>query len=252
MEDGFHSYCDKVCSLIRRSSAQEAARRELLAHLEDHAAALEEHGVPADEAAARAVVAMGDPYELGHQLNRCHSPLVPRLSGFLALCACTLFIVGFCTGVISRTGLFRSDTAFLPAPALPAWDSDTLLSGGGVNGVGKVGGYTIRSHEAALVQTAATPSTPAHPEVQVSVTVSHWQPWLDNLYHAYVPAVWHDLTGGSGTVDIYQTSSTLLASRWCLCLEGATPGSRRFSITLGKPGDQCILNVFLDEEVPPS
>ena len=34
MEDGFHSYCDKVCSLIRRPSAREAARKELLAHLE--------------------------------------------------------------------------------------------------------------------------------------------------------------------------------------------------------------------------
>ena len=54
------------------------------------------------------------------------------------------------------------------------------------------------------------------------------------------------------TVEIDETSSTLLASRWCLHLEDATPGSRRFSITLGRPGDQCILNVFLDEEVPSS
>ena len=248
----FNIFCDQVCSVIRWEPAREAAQRELLAHLEDHAAALEERGVPADEAAARAVAAMGDPYAIGHQLDRCHSPLVPRLSGFLALCACALFIVGFCAGAINQAGLLRSDTVFLPAPTLPGWDSDTLLSGGSVKGEGKLGGYTIRAHEAALVQTSGTPSTPAHPEVQVSVTVSHWQPWLDNLSTANIPAVWSDLAGGSGMVDIYQTSSTSLAARWCLRLEDATPGSRWFSVTLGKPGDQCILNVFLDEEVPSS
>lgn len=64
MEDGFHSYCDKVCSLIRRPSVQETARKELLAHLEDHAAVLEERGIPADLAARQAVESMGDPYEL--------------------------------------------------------------------------------------------------------------------------------------------------------------------------------------------
>lgn len=252
MEDGFHSYCDKVCSLIRRPSAREAARKELLAHLEDHAAVLEERGIPADLAARQAVESMGDPYELGRQLDRCHDPLLPWLSRLLAISACVLFFFGFMIGLIHTTGCFRHENFLLPASSLPCWPMETVLAGGSVNGAGKVGGYTIRAHEAALVQTDDTPSTPAHPEVQVSVTISHWQPWLDNLYHAYVPAVWHDLTGGSGTVEIDETSSTLLASRWCLHLEDATPGSRRFSITLGRPGDQCILNVFLDEEVPSS
>ena len=252
MEDGFHSYCDKVCSLIRRPSAREAARKELLAHLEDHAAVLEERGIPADLAARQAVEAMGDPYALGRQLDRCHDSLLPWLSRLLAISACVFFLFGFCIGVTRMTGFFRSENAFLPGSSLPCWPMETVLAGGSVNGAGKVGGYTIRAHEAALVQTSDTPSTPAHPEVQVSVTISHWQPWLDNLHYANVPAVWHDLTGGSGTVEIDETSSTLLASRWCLHLEDATPGNRRFSITLGRPGDQCILNVFLDEEVPSS
>lgn len=252
MEDGFHSYCDKVCSLIRRPSAREAARKELLAHLEDHAAVLEERGIPADLAARQAVESMGDPYALGRQLDRCHDSLLPRLSRLQAISACVLFLFGFCIGVARMTGFFRSENVSLPGSSLPCWPMETVLAGGSVNGAGKVGGYTIRAHEAALVQTDDTPSAPAHPEVQVSVTVSHWQPWLDNLHYANVPAVWHDLAGGSGTVEIDGTSSTLLASRWCLHLEDATPGSRRFSITLGRPGDQCILNVFLDEEVPSS
>lgn len=252
MEDGFHSYCDKVCSLIRRPSAREAARKELLAHLEDHAAVLEERGIPADLAARQAVESMGDPYALGRQLDRCHDSLLPRLSRLQAIAACVLFFFGFMIGLIQTTGCFRHENFLLPASSLPCWPMETVLAGGSVNGAGKVGGYTIRTHEAALVQTDDTPSAPAHPEVQVSVTVSHWQPWLDNLHYANVPAVWHDLAGGSGTVEIDGTSSTLLASRWCLHLEDATPGSRRFSITLGRPGDQCILNVFLDEEVPSS
>ena len=250
--NSFDDFCGQVCSVIRWEPARQAARRELLAHLEDHAAALEAKGVPPEEAAERAVEAMGDPYELGHQLDRCHSPLVPRLSRILAVFACVFFLFGFCIGVTRMTGLFRYEDFVLPAASLPLWPQETLLAGGSAQGQGKVGGYTIRANQAALIRTSGTASIPAHPEVQVSVTVSHWQPWLDNLYPYYIPAVWHDLTGGSGAVEIVTTSSTLLSSRWCLYLEEATPGRRRFSITLGKPGDQCILNVFLEEEVPSS
>ena len=119
MEDGFHSYCDKVCSLIRRSSAREAARKELLAHLEDHAAVLEARGIPADLAARQAVESMGDPYELGRQLDRCHDSLLPWLSRLLAISACVLFFFGFMIGLIQTTGCFRHESFLLPASSLP-------------------------------------------------------------------------------------------------------------------------------------
>ena len=119
MEDGFHSYCDKVCSLIRRPSAREAARKELLAHLEDHAAVLEERGIPADLAARQAVESMGDPYALG----RCHDSLLPRLSRLQAIAACVLFFFGFMIGLIQTTGYFRHENFLLPASSLPCWPS---------------------------------------------------------------------------------------------------------------------------------
>ena len=39
----FDSFCDQVCASIRWPPAQRLAREELTAHLEDHAAALEEN-----------------------------------------------------------------------------------------------------------------------------------------------------------------------------------------------------------------
>ena len=81
----FEQFCNQVCSVIRQPLAKRLAREELTAHLEDHAAALEEQGIPPEEAAIRAVEAMGDPYQIGHQLDRCHSSLFPGLTTFLAL-----------------------------------------------------------------------------------------------------------------------------------------------------------------------
>ncbi len=52
---------------------------ELTAHLEDHAAALEARGLSPEEAAAQAVTAMGEPEELGRQLDRAHPPLLCSL-----------------------------------------------------------------------------------------------------------------------------------------------------------------------------
>lgn len=69
-------FCGKVCAYVRFRPDHAAITAELTAHLEDHASALEEHGVPADEAAAWAVAAMGDPEEVGRALNKSHSPLL--------------------------------------------------------------------------------------------------------------------------------------------------------------------------------
>ena len=89
----FNEFCRRVCSVIRWKPAREAAWRELAAHLEDHAAALEAWGIPPEEAAAQAVEAMGDPYEIGHQLDRCYSPLVPRLSRVFFLLALAIVLL---------------------------------------------------------------------------------------------------------------------------------------------------------------
>ena len=72
----FAQFCEQVCLLIRWKAARGPVADELTAHLEDHAAALEARGLDPETAARRAVEAMGDPEELGRQLNRAHPPLL--------------------------------------------------------------------------------------------------------------------------------------------------------------------------------
>ena len=76
MSTPFSRFCDQVVRLVRWFPARGAIAAELAAHLEDHAAALMERGVPEEEAAQQAVAAMGDPEALGRQLNRAHPPLL--------------------------------------------------------------------------------------------------------------------------------------------------------------------------------
>ena len=66
----FDTFCAQVCSAIRWKPARKLAQAELTAHLEDHAQALAAKGLAPDLAAERAVAAMGDPYELGHALDK--------------------------------------------------------------------------------------------------------------------------------------------------------------------------------------
>ena len=247
----FDSFCGKVCSVIRWKPVHGPTVAELRAHLEDHAAALEAQGIPPEEAALQAVAAMGDPYELGRQLDKCHSPLIPRLSRIVALCACVFFLFGFCIGVLYRTGPFRNDHLLLPAPTFPDWGG-TQLCQGDTRGGGQVGGYAVAAHDAALIRLPATKYSPSELEVQATVTVSHWQLWRDHLKFSSVPCTWTDAAGGAGTVSIYPSTSTPLSENWLLRLKAPTPGCRWFSVTLGTPGDQCILEITLEEEVPPT
>ena len=76
MSTPFSQFCDQVVRRVRWFPARGAIAAELRAHLEDHAAALMERGIPEEEAAEQAVAAMGDPEELGRQLNRAHPPLL--------------------------------------------------------------------------------------------------------------------------------------------------------------------------------
>ena len=69
-------FCTQVCRCVRFWPDHKAITAELTAHLEDHAAALEARGLSPEEAAAQAVTAMGEPEELGRQLDRAHPPLL--------------------------------------------------------------------------------------------------------------------------------------------------------------------------------
>ena len=66
-----NEYCDRVLAQVGRLTTDEAndLRNELAGHIEDHAEALVGHGYTEEDAAARAVMLMGDPEETGRALR---------------------------------------------------------------------------------------------------------------------------------------------------------------------------------------
>ncbi len=74
--DHVDRFCSRVCAHVRFSPDHAAITAELTAHLEDHAAALEARGFPSDVAVQQAVDAMGDPKEIGKELDKSHSPFL--------------------------------------------------------------------------------------------------------------------------------------------------------------------------------
>ena len=65
-------YTDRVLSSLRRvtEKEREAIRSELDGHIEDHMEALRELGYDEELAEERAIAAMGEPDEVGRELNR--------------------------------------------------------------------------------------------------------------------------------------------------------------------------------------
>ncbi len=77
----FDVFCRAVIQQVNGATKWEKAAicRELREHLEDHAAALTEDGLSAEEAARAAVDAMGDPKEIGEAMNQAYPHLWRRI-----------------------------------------------------------------------------------------------------------------------------------------------------------------------------
>lgn len=90
-------FCDRVLAKVRHATPEEKAaiRAELDAHMEDHAAALLEAGYEEAEATERAMAAMGDPEEIGVELNKDY-PLgwlvLSRVSLIMTVLVCATFL----------------------------------------------------------------------------------------------------------------------------------------------------------------
>lgn len=100
----FTDFCNAVCAQVRFRPDRAAIQAELLDHLQDHADALKERGVPILDAREEAVAAMGDPVELGKALDRLHGPLAGWLLrvlkwasnlGVAAVCLMIYFVLMF-------------------------------------------------------------------------------------------------------------------------------------------------------------
>ena len=72
MKDNYNYFCDRVCSYIDYATGRELeqVRKELRDHLEDHARALVDIGRSPEEAEVSAILAMGDPEDIGREMNK--------------------------------------------------------------------------------------------------------------------------------------------------------------------------------------
>lgn len=71
---GKEEYLNTVTGQMRCVKAREAVEEELCSHIEEAARTYEEFGLSREEACRRAVEQMGDPVEIGVELDRIHRP----------------------------------------------------------------------------------------------------------------------------------------------------------------------------------
>lgn len=74
MEQPKFKWCRETIAQVRFKPDRDKIWDELIAHIEDRCEELKESGVTEEEAQAKAVAAMGDPVEVGKQLDAVHKP----------------------------------------------------------------------------------------------------------------------------------------------------------------------------------
>ena len=117
--DHVDRFCSRVCAHVSFSPDHAAITAELTAHLEDHAAALEARGFPSDVAVQQAVDAMGDPKEIGKELDKSHSPFLGWFQIWFRAAVWTLLLLSILTAAYSL--LHSTSSLRLPSQAEAEW-----------------------------------------------------------------------------------------------------------------------------------
>ncbi len=104
--EALRHYLDQVGAQIRWRRARKPLLEELSDHIGDQARAYEAEGVPGPEALDRAVAGMGDPVEVGRELDRLHRP---RTHWELVIVVAALV----CAGGVVQTLAWPGDAAYL-------------------------------------------------------------------------------------------------------------------------------------------
>lgn len=68
------NYLDKVCSRVKFARAHKGLKKELRNHIDDQINDYIKKGLDKDEATIKAIEQMGDPLEVGEDLNEIHKP----------------------------------------------------------------------------------------------------------------------------------------------------------------------------------
>ncbi|WP_055069896.1 permease prefix domain 1-containing protein [Clostridium massiliamazoniense] len=91
-EDKVNGYLDNICSLIKNKRVHEEVKSEIKAHLEELERGYERDGKREEEATDLALKSLGNPKEIGKNLNKIHSA---KIDFKLIITACFLVIFGF-------------------------------------------------------------------------------------------------------------------------------------------------------------
>ena len=155
----FARFCNAVCEKIRFRPDRPGVYEELLAHLQDSAALLEEEeGMEGAQAAEEAVKRMGDAEEIGILLDKAHSPLLGWLwilsKWFLSI---SLVLAFFALWPIDEL----RDQFYRPWPEeMFHADRQEILKQGGPSEKARLGAYTFQIEEATRMP--GTPVTPTY------------------------------------------------------------------------------------------
>ncbi|MFR5266602.1 permease prefix domain 1-containing protein [Clostridium sp.] len=91
-EEKVNRYLNNICSLIKNKRVHEEIKSEIRAHLEELEKGYEREGKRKDEAADLAIKSLGNPKDIGKNLNKIHRA---KVDFKLIITACFIIIFGF-------------------------------------------------------------------------------------------------------------------------------------------------------------
>lgn len=152
MEQPKFKWCRETIEQVRFKPDRDKIWDELMAHIEDQVEDMKTQGYIEEEAEARAVTAMGNPEEIGKQLNAVHKPWLGwlwRISRWLlwvSLFGMLIFTI-LCWGTVAeffdgRFHWMKHETEF--EERLTEMGTDRIAD---VDAVGELEKYTIRVEE---------------------------------------------------------------------------------------------------------
>ncbi len=128
--DKCKEFCQTVLKYTPRATSDERDEitRELMAHLEDHQDALVSRGLAPEEAERRAITEMGDPCEIGQQLNAELKPFWLYLN-YVCKAASVLLILGiFLPGCVLLYQIYNNvEARFVTAADFKSTDDTAIV-----------------------------------------------------------------------------------------------------------------------------
>ena len=249
----FNEFCGRVCRRVRFRPDRAAITAELTAHLEDHMDALVARGFPPETAARQAVAAMGDPEEIGQELDKSHSFLLGwfQICFRVAVWGLAMLVLLF---TLPQAGIIAAE---LTAPLhdggyidelLTRYDEYDIVADLNPGAVWHYEGYTF-SIPRALVVRASDGSLSLH----YAVKAVHRNPWHKN------PVFWdwlwaEDDLGNTyssyGQVVPYQSSavrSSGTSTRWypfvsyySMWVDRLDPAAEKLTLRFDRYGENAI------------